>query len=509
MIFGLQTGHSDPSFLCHSKSHFLQVKKSLFIHSKSIEYYLTLHKFDKLKRNTGRALPVKGQNLYQSSKNPSSYWMAWMFLIFFSTPNAWSSASTQDLSFVQGKALEGDKYYQGALALFYKYGEKGLPIDLAESERWAKLAAKSDGGIGMAVLASIELERDKVERGQFLYDEAYLHSNLRDLAKAKDPVALFCVGLMEIDNPPRNVEKGMRNLERAANQGLATAQATLGMIYFTGIGVPRDPKEAIGWCSKAARQRLPLGMFYLGMAYSSGDGVARNNDFANRWIRAAADKGLVMAQLTLGMKLSLGDGIERNLDHGVQWLRQAANSGSAEAALQLRRFENLLVKAPNRSSSISDNEKQGVNQLAQNSTLPKSQEKTKPASPRVPMPRKINQDPSSDPVQMALEMLTLENNEAVAKKMLKEIAGQGRSDALRELGLLHYKRQEFDQARENFLKAALDKDPQSIRYLGIMHFLGQGTDQDYAKAEDWLSQALLLGDNESNRYLRIARQFNQ
>jgi len=170
---------------------------------------------------------MKGPNPYLFLKNPSSCWVIFIVWILICSPRAWSSASSKDLSFVQAKALEGDKYYQGALALFYKYGEKGLPIDLAESERWAKLAAKSDGGIGMAVLASIELERDKVERGQFLYDEAYLHSNLRDLAKAKDPIAFFCVGLMEIDNPPRNVEKGMRNLERAANQGLATAQATL------------------------------------------------------------------------------------------------------------------------------------------------------------------------------------------------------------------------------------------------------------------------------------------
>ena len=125
------------------------------------------------------------------------------------------------------------------------------------------------------------------------------------------------------------------------------------------------------------------------------------------------------------------------------------------------------------------------------------------------MPRKINSDPTTDPVQMALEMLAIENDEQAAQRMLKEVAGQGRSDALRELGLLHYKRQEFDKARENFLKAALDKDAHSIRYVGIMHFLGQGTQQDYAKAEEWLSQALLLGDNESNRYLRIARQFNQ
>ena len=170
-------------------------------------------------------------------------WLILSVSFFLGISAAYGTALDQDIRFVQSKALEGDKYYQGALALFYKYGEKGLPIDLGESERWAKLAAKEDGGVGMAVLASIELERNKVERGQFLYDEAYLHSNLRDLAKAKDPVALFCVGLMEIDNPPRNVEKGIRNLERAANQGLATAQATLGMIYFTGIEFPEIPKR--------------------------------------------------------------------------------------------------------------------------------------------------------------------------------------------------------------------------------------------------------------------------
>ncbi|MEL0099224.1 MAG: hypothetical protein VW907_06690, partial [Opitutae bacterium] len=172
-------------------------------------------------------MPVKGQSPDHELKFLTPLWFILLVGSILSSCFVHGSALEKDLTFVQAKALEGDKYYQGSLALFYKYGEKGLPIDLGESERWAKLAAKEDGGIGMAVLASIELERNKVERGQFLYDEAYLHSNLRDLAKAKDPIALFCVGLMEIDNPPRNVEKGMRNLERAADQGLATAQATL------------------------------------------------------------------------------------------------------------------------------------------------------------------------------------------------------------------------------------------------------------------------------------------
>ena len=188
-------------------------------------------------------MPVKGQkrdhlNLFQLPN-----WLPAIVVLALSLCYSYGSALDHNLNFVQSKALEGDRYYQGTLALFYKYGEQGLPIDLGESERWAKLAAKEDGGVGMAVLASIELERNKVERGQFLYDEAYLHSNLRDLAKAKDPIALFCVGLMEIDNPPRNVEKGIRNLERAADQGLATAQATLGMIYFTESGYLATPKK--------------------------------------------------------------------------------------------------------------------------------------------------------------------------------------------------------------------------------------------------------------------------
>ena len=94
-------------------------------------------------------------------------WLILSVSFFLGISAAYGTALDQDIRFVQSKALEGDKYYQGALALFYKYGEKGLPIDLGESERWAKLAAKEDGGVGMAVLASIELERNKVEQGNF------------------------------------------------------------------------------------------------------------------------------------------------------------------------------------------------------------------------------------------------------------------------------------------------------------------------------------------------------
>jgi len=416
----------------------------------------------------------------------------------------------QELSFIQSKAMEGDSYYQGALAIFYKYGEKGLPIDLVEAERWAKLAAEKDGGIGLAVLASIELERGKTERGQFLYDEAYLHSSLRDLEKAKDPIAQFCIGLMEMDNPPRNIEKGIRSLERSADQGFATAQATLGMIYFTGIGVPRDPKEAVKWCSQASRQKLPLGMFYLGMAYSAGDGVKRNNDFSNRWIGSAAERGLLMAQLTIGMKLSLGDGIDRDLDLGVQWLRQAANRGSAEAQLQLRRFENLLTRS-SRQSSIDERQRQSIAKLAEKVSVPPSPKD----------PSKSSADATASPgielpqVSLGDEILVSQNSIIVQENLPHDKSRSLNSpnpkdlQSFRKLGLEYYKTQNFSQAKANFLKASEGNDPVALRYMGIMYFLGQGVELDYNQAINWLSRSKKHGDREADRYLKIAQTFSR
>ena len=111
-------------------------------------------------------------------------------------------------------------------------------------------------------------------------------------------------------------------------------------------------------------------MFYLGLAYSVGDGLEVNEDYAIRWIRAAAERELTMAQLTLGMKLAIGDGVIKNLELAVQWLRRATLNGSAEAALQLRRYENILLRLDGNSDPFSDQEP--INKIASNAINPPS-----------------------------------------------------------------------------------------------------------------------------------------
>ena len=58
-----------------------------------------------------------------------------------------------------------------------------------------------------------------------------------------------------------------------------------------------------------------------------------------------------------------------------------------------------------------------------------------------------------------------------------------------------------------FERAANKNDPESLRYLGILHFLGQGVEQDYIVADSWLTKSAQLGDLEAARYLRIVKQF--
>ncbi len=418
---------------------------------------------------------------------------------------------SESLSTIQSKALSGDAHYQGALALFHKFGERGLAIDLEEAERWAKLAAEKDGALGLCTLASISLESGKSSRGHFLYDEAYLHSNLLALAKAKDPLALYCLGMIEMDNPPRNFSKAIRHLEASAEKGFATAQATLGMIYFTGIGVKKDSSQAIKWCSRAAKVKLPLGMFYLGMAYSIGDGVEKNDDYSLRWIRTSADRDLIMAQLTLGMKYATGDGVKKDLETAVSWLHRASIGGSQEAKLQLRKYENHLERLRNPPAVyIPDNQQKAVSKLAE-TDIQNGKKKTpdfqRPVTIKTPTEISMEDKTGFDAVEAAMTVLTVEKDREKAKILLEKPAGDGSPIACRQLALIYYKENNYKSAMEWFEKASVNNDPESLRYLGILFFLGQGVKQDYKKADFWLTKSAQLGDLEASRYLRIIKQF--
>ena len=83
----------------------------------------------------------------------------------------------------------------------------------------------------------------------------------------------------------------LREFRALAEQGHATAQTNLGIMYHDGLGVPQDYAEALSWYKKAAALGNVFAYYNLGLMYSKGDGVAQDVVLAHMWWTLAASQG--------------------------------------------------------------------------------------------------------------------------------------------------------------------------------------------------------------------------
>ena len=83
-----------------------------------------------------------------------------------------------------------------------------------------------------------------------------------------------------------------------ADQGLATAQNNLGIMYHTGQGVVQDNAEGLRWFRMAAEQGHALALNNVGAMYENSQGVAQNYteavnpDYSRRVVRIVGERGL-------------------------------------------------------------------------------------------------------------------------------------------------------------------------------------------------------------------------
>ena len=85
--------------------------------------------------------------------------------------------------------------------------------------------------------------------------------------------------------------KAAQCFKRAADRGLAEAQANLAMCYANGAGVARDMESAIHLFKAAAAQGDAFAMYSLGVCYYQGTGVTEGKLEAINWFIKAAELG--------------------------------------------------------------------------------------------------------------------------------------------------------------------------------------------------------------------------
>jgi len=116
-----------------------------------------------------------------------------------------------------------------------------------------------------------------------------------------------------------------------AEQGHASAQGILGLMYANGQGVLKDDKEAVKWVRKAAEQGHASAQYNLGVMYDNGRGVLKDDKEAVKWYRKAAEQGHASAQYNLGVMYINGDGVLKDLSKAKYWTKKSYENPDADA----------------------------------------------------------------------------------------------------------------------------------------------------------------------------------
>ena len=110
-----------------------------------------------------------------------------------------------------------------------------------------------------------------------------------------------------------------------ATQGVAFAQLNVGIMYYSGQGVPQDYGEAAKWYRLAAEQGNPTAQGNLGFMYYSGQGVLKDDGEAAKWYRLAAEQGNPTAQSNLASMYFSGQGVPQDYVQAYMWIDLAAS----------------------------------------------------------------------------------------------------------------------------------------------------------------------------------------
>jgi TPR repeat protein len=123
---------------------------------------------------------------------------------------------------------------------------------------------------------------------------------------------------------------------KAAEQGYAPAQISLGVLYSLGQqenfedNVPQDYNKAMEWYRKAADHGSAEAMAKIGDMYFSGEGVQINYPDALQWYSKAADQGALEGETGLARMYYAGKGVEKNVPEAIRRYRRAADHGRGD-----------------------------------------------------------------------------------------------------------------------------------------------------------------------------------
>lgn len=234
------------------------------------------------------------------------------------------------LELFEKAAAAGHTRAQINLGILYLRG-LGVPRDIVNARAWLEKAAASGDPQALYTLGramdegseqiapdpvrAADLYRRAAEKGHVLAGLRYGLAlsegigNKRDVAQAQKwlvqahdngvPEAALAMGDLAARTPAsrdkaaneRTVQMAVGWYELAAQGGVPSAQFKLGNAYFSGVGMARDPMQAMLWYSRAAQQGLPQAQHALGIMLIGGVAGAPDPVEGYKWLLLAEKAG--------------------------------------------------------------------------------------------------------------------------------------------------------------------------------------------------------------------------
>jgi TPR repeat protein len=135
---------------------------------------------------------------------------------------------------------------------------------------------------------------------------------------------------------PKNTQKGIPWLRKAAEQGSLESQFVLSTVYEFGYGGEAvNHKESFRWALQAAQRGHMIAQHNVAGNYFQGTGVSEDLEQARSWYTRAAEQGFAHSEWMLGRIYAEGIGVVPNREEALKWLRKSLAQGHSPTMMTL------------------------------------------------------------------------------------------------------------------------------------------------------------------------------
>jgi uncharacterized protein len=369
-------------------------------------------------------------------------------------------------------AQSGDADAQFNLGELYADGAPGILANETQAWRWTRMAVDQGHTLAMAHLLSMH---DRVIQdgslylpplGGIDYDDARARtiSALENLVSDENTSAMFWLGVLLIGMTPKqdDLRHACEHLTLASNKGYAPAMTAMGSIQIEDEDDDACLADGIALLEKSWAKREAFAGLHLGLHYlHTGDEPERGF----KYLQEAAELGSAHAAYQVGVCKVRGHGAPKCLDAAFRWLKLSADAHDKEGLFGL----------------FSIGKEQSVPDDVRMIWLKESAERGHPPAMRIYGWKLV--DDGQD-VELGVDFVTRAamKDDGYAQLYLGRYCSRG-----------EHLPKNFRAAVRWFQKSLENECTEANVDYGLALMRGDGIEQDFSQAEEFLTEGLKLG----------------